>query len=37
LRISFSSTVTPIPGPVGTLMVPSARTTNGSAMISVAK
>ena len=37
LRMTFSSTVTPIPAPVGTLMVPSARTVNGSAMISVAK
>jgi len=37
LRMTFSSTVTPMPGPVGTSMVPSARTVNGSPMISVAK
>jgi len=35
--MTFSSTVTPIPGPVGTSIVPSARTVNGSPMISVAK
>jgi hypothetical protein len=36
-RITFSSTVTPIPGPVGTRIVPSASTVNGSPMISVSK
>jgi hypothetical protein len=35
--MTFSSTVTPMPGPVGTSMVPSARMVNGSPMISVAK
>jgi hypothetical protein len=37
LRITFSSTVTPMPGPVGTRIVPSGCTVNGSPMISVAK
>jgi len=29
--------VTPIPGPVGTFIVPSGSTVNGSPMISVSK
>jgi len=36
-RMTFSSTVTPMPGPVGTRIVPSGCTVNGSPMISVAK
>jgi len=36
-RMSFSSTVTPMPGPEGTSIVPSGRTVNGSPMISVSK
>jgi hypothetical protein len=35
--MSFSRTVTPMPGPVGTRIVPSGSTVNGSPMISVAK